>query len=231
MIPAYLTKRKYFGVLLTINSQPLPCQFTITMVKTNKNRVVTKSQVRAMIKGSVSHLVELKLFNVAFAGLSTTTGGTVSPVTQGVEQGDGSGQRDGAQLLLKGVLVRHTLYCNTGISVVQRVIVFVDRMNDGATPAVTDVLNTASFLSPYSIQTVQAKRFKILHDECVVSTTTGSNGANVHFWRFKQDMKVSFNGTTNVAASNGRNAVFVLFIGDGTNGLYSGSYEVHFVDA
>ncbi len=182
-----------------------------------------------MIKGAIDRQLEHKRFVVTSTGLTTTTAGTISPVTQGVIQGDAGNTRDGNQILLQEFVFRHQLIAS--VSCAQRVIVFSDTMADGATPAIADVLDSASYLTGYNIANMQERRFHIFHDEIVMSSTNASNADNVHVWRLRINRKVTYNAATNVSGANGKNAVFVLFISDSVVSTYGLSFELKFTDA
>ncbi len=200
-----------------------------------RNKLATVSaaserrRVRRAVDSVLASKLEQKRFVVAFTGLTTTTGGTVTPVTQGVIQGDTGSTRDGNQIFLKELVFRHFLTAVT-LAVTQRVIVFIDTMADAATPVVLDVLDTASFITGYNVPNTQERRFKIIHDEMVVASVTGSNFQVDHTWRFKINKKITYQAATNISGANGKNAMFVLFISDGVNGSYAGSFELVFTD-
>ncbi len=192
---------------------------------------VSKQQVRAMIKGVIGQALEQKRYVVASTGLTTSAAGTVSPITQGIIQGDTVSTRDGNQIVVHQVVFRHQLIASAASLVAQRVIVFSDTMADGATPAVADVLDSASFITGYNVANAQERRFHIIHDQFVTSSSTGQNFNAMHTWTFKLNKKVTYNAATNVAGANGRNSLFVLFIADSAIASYGLSYEVKFTDA
>lgn len=195
-------------------------------------KLATRQEVRQIVRSSILASQELKRYVVAFTGQNTSTTGSVSPVTQGIIQGDSLLTRDGDQILVKKLVFRYQLeFSSGGSATTQRVIIFWDNQANGATPAVTDVLNSASYITGYQPVLQQQGRFHILLDEFFTSVANGQNGKNALVRTFKLNHKTTFLDLTNVATANGKGALFVLFLADAANGLYSASYEVHFTDS
>jgi hypothetical protein len=184
-----------------------------------------------MIKSMLNSRVELKRSVVAFTGLTTSTAGSITPITQGIVQGDTVSTRDGNQLLVMRLVVRHNLVINTGVQCSQRVIIFWDNQANAAQPVVTDVLDSASFITGFNIPNAQSNRFHILHDEFIVTSLNGANSGVDHVWTFPLHHKVTYTGTTNVATANGKGAMYILYIADNANALFGTSLEVSFTDA
>jgi len=198
---------------------------------TRANKAFNEAKVRQMIRDTIASQVELKRYVVAFTSIATTTAGSVTPITQGIVQGDSILTRDGDQVIIKRLTVRYQLTMNTGLANCNRVIIFWDNQNNGSTPAVTDVLNSASWITGYNPVVQQQKRFHILRDTFVVASNQGSNTTTDRVWNFKLNHRVTYLDTTNVATANGRGAMFILFISDGTNALTSASISIEFTDA
>jgi hypothetical protein len=183
------------------------------------------------VKREISRNLEHKRVVVAFSGLNTSTGGTITPITQGIIQGDTISTRDGGQLTVRNLIVRHNLVLNSGNQTSQRVIIFADRQANGAQPTVTDVLDSASFITGFNPVNAQTRRFRILHDEFIVTTLSGANAGTDHVWQFPLNHRVTYNAATNVAGANGKGALFVLYIADTATALFASSFEVEFTDA
>lgn len=193
--------------------------------RNNAKRIkyTTASDVRNIIIGNA----ELKRFVSISSGNSNSTAGVVNNLTNAIVQGDDLNMRTGDQLKVQ----KHTLHVKTSAITVNqsfRFILFKDNTNRGSTPTVTEVLNTANYLSQYSPVTKQQHRFTILHDfmlncnvagESIKSRVVTSKGH-----------RVNYNGSTAVAASNGPGAIFVLCIGDSLTGQFDFSYECVYLD-
>lgn len=143
-----------------------------------------------------------------------------------IAQGDESVQREGLKInavKLWGFL-RYNNNKDDSVSGGQhiRTIIFMDRDCNGALPAVSDVLESASAVALPKHE--NRNRFKILYDRNVhmierVSGLTSYYYRKI-FIRFpKKGQTIYYDGTTAAIASNTRNALFVLFIatGDGIN--------------
>ncbi len=225
-----ILKNQYFSVtylyLLFTNYMAKPSMSAVQGRKSAEN-----ARIRQMVRSMIAANVELKRYVVAFTGITTSTAGSVSPVTQGIVQGDSLLTRDGDQIIVKNLWIRYQLTMNTGMVNTQRLIVFWDNQANGATPAVGEVLNSASWITGYNPVIQQQRRFHILLDKAVVASNNGSNTSNNREWKFKLNHRVTFLGTTDVATANGRGAMFVLFISDGANALYSASFSIEFTDS
>lgn len=172
--------------------------------------------------------LEHKRFALVSTTNSNATAGIVNNLTNGIIQGDDINQRSGDQVLIKF----HKLTIRASAVTVNqtfRFIWFRDNMNRGTTPGVTEVLNTANFMSQLAPAPMQQKRFTILADfqldcnvagEAIKSKVLGQGGTSVYY-----------NGATAVAASNGPGALFLLEIGDSLTGLFDYSYEPIYTDA
>jgi hypothetical protein len=200
----------------------------------NMTNGFSKQSKRAKLPKSrpMQRMVMYQLERKRFALVSTTntnaTAGIVNNLTNGIVQGDDINQRSGDQIRI----VSHELKVRASavtVSQTFRFIWFRDNMNRGTTPTVTEVLNTANFMSQYSPAPLQQKRFTILRDfslncnltgESIKSRTITLPGANVFY-----------NGATAVAGSNGPGALFLLTIGDSLTGLFDFSYEPVYTDA
>jgi Na+-transporting NADH:ubiquinone oxidoreductase subunit NqrF len=173
-------------------------------------------------------VLEKKRFALISNGNSNATAGIVNNLTNGIIQGDDINQRSGDQIHI----MSHTLKVRaSAITVNQtfRFIWFRDNMNRGTTPTVTEVLNTANYMSQYAPAALQQKRFTILRD---VMLNCNVNGESIKSRSISiPGGVVYYNGATAVAASNGPGALFLLTIGDSLTGLFDFSYEPIYTDA
>lgn len=200
-----------------------------TSVRAGK-RPVTHQQVRSMIRGSLATAQELKVYDISSSANAYSTTGTVSPVTQGIIQGDSITQRDGDVVVIKDVLINVNFVTSSATNSF-RMILFRDRMAFGATPAVTDVLVSASYISGYNQANQQTNRFQIIHDQTYTQVLAGSTGCRQITLRHKGSHKCVFKDITNVSTANGPGAFFVLFIAGAASGTYDLNYHVRFTDS
>ncbi len=187
-----------------------------------ESRPVTKKSVKQMIKGEILAKSEQKCQTTVTTAAAFASGGIIITLTQQVIQGDGLSQRSGNQISLLGVESRLTVF-NVNVAAspyIWRIILFQDTQNLGVIPAVTDLLQAANYASFYNLQEqYQQHRFKILDDHTYSSAVGGSNQAfdyHIKVGAARLNKQVTFQGTTNAAGANGRNAVFALVISSAT---------------
>lgn len=184
------------------------------VVGTSTGSVSGSRQVRAIVKGMLEHEQEQKRFNVSIASVVLTTAGLVQPVTQHIIQGDSLITRDGNQLILKELDLAWYASQATAVPRLYRMICFVDTMNNGTLPAVTDVLTAATPISGYNVTNLENGRFKILVDDQVATVGTSASGAFFRRHKLKLNKKIMYLGTTFVTGANGKNSIWVLTIAD-----------------
>jgi len=193
--------------------------------------------VRRVVTQVLNDRIEHKEF--AFSGSTSadfSTSGLVYPITQNVVQGDDIIQRSGDQIILERLTVSVNLINNTAAlnsSFVGRVVVFSDDMSLSALPAVTDVLDTANYLSGYNNVNVQKRRFKILHDK-MYDVVAETNRQSITFSIIKKlRHKVYYNGATNANSALGRGQVYILYIASAasaTHFQYSSWFTLRYAD-
>lgn len=125
-----------------------------------------KSQVQTL-KKKVRKLQlspEVKYFDVSNSAQTVTTTGYVNSL-QGISQGTGPNERIGDKLQLLSNFFRLAMSVNaTATTNFLRVIIFRDKQaNLSGAPGVTDVLQTASYLSP--LNNSYSMRFKVYFDK------------------------------------------------------------------
>jgi hypothetical protein len=193
--------------------------------------------VRKVVKNMIDSRVEHKIITSVAPNIDWLTTGVVSLVSTDIAQGDNITERSGDVIRPKMLNFRIALHTATATTqdIIGRVILFQDSMCNGATPGVTDVLNSASYMAGYKPITRQARRFKILADFTVVSVF-GTNTQKLEVTK-KIPMigSIHYLASAAAAASAGRNSVYALFISDtqGTAGqkTYDWTYELVYTDA
>jgi hypothetical protein len=200
-------------------------------MKTNMQvQTVTRQTVKQMIKGARLANAENKGTVVSSPGNAVTAGGAVFNVTPNIIQGDTVSTRDGSQINLNKVCMRFETQ-GVAVSGITRVIVLQDHQNNGVVPGVTDILDNANVISPLNVLNfVTNKRFKLLSDDLINCNIAGQNlQFRKHMWSKALSKQVTYNAATNVAAANGRNAIFMLVIGTATN-TFDFSFQLDFLD-
>jgi hypothetical protein len=197
------------------------------MTKVNKTQI-TKKMVSEMIASSRLANAELKSFTIGQTGLNPATAGSIFNLTRAIVLGDGSNQRDGAQITVRHLTVRLNVRATATSTL--RMIIFSDMMCQGD-PAVTDVLSTATWVSNYSdvIQNEQ-RRFVIHADKHYDLSVNGvMNRSSVTQLKFKAK-KITYLGATDVNGAGGRGSMFILFISSTTVPFYDYNCNVRFLD-
>lgn len=206
-----------------------------------KSRTMRPSKdVRQVVKSILNARVEHKRTGVVFSVVSAAAG-AITPITQGIVQGDDLNQRSGSQLILEKVKLVMTSTAVAGTTSTLRVILFIDHINNGSVPAITDILTAATPTDAYALPAQSVGRFKILGDWFMLtSVNTGLTGLGAlsglpavvskeQTWKLKD--RVQYNAATNVAGANGKGALFMLFVDTGANCTYKVAMNLTYSDA
>jgi hypothetical protein len=198
--------------------------------KKKSNMTINKIQVKQMIRGHLTATSELKNWISNNTGLTVAVAGTVYPISQGLVLGDTYNQRDGQQVFCKEVEVRIAwnggLLANTFV----RAVLVRDNMNIGVLPTVAEILNSADFLSNYNpLYVTEMKRFTVLADQ-TLPLCPGGQSARTMLFKHKGTGRISFLGTTDVNASNGKGSLHLLLIGTATSVTVSYNTSIRFTD-
>jgi hypothetical protein len=154
--------------------------------------------------------------------------GNVINLSNGIIQGDDINQRTGGKIKCTKQILR-VRFSAVVASQSVRFIFFKDNTNRGTTPAVTEVLNSASVMSQYNPTVMLQHRFTILAD---ITLNGNLNGEAIkeRVVTSKAKYPIYYDATTAIAAANGPGATFVLVIGETASGLYDVAYEAHYLD-
>jgi len=175
------------------------------MIKTVGALVRTVAGIRGLINSEL-HYKDNSL------NPTINSSGSVTWVTNALAQGDAVANRTGNSILLKTIFLRGTINMSTSAtSTFVRLIFFLDKENDGATPAVTDVLQSADYKSNYNL--LHSKRFVMLYDR----THTFDVVTGPRIKPFKLMLKppmthLKFGGTSGNIADARENHIFLLAI-------------------
>jgi hypothetical protein len=206
------------------------------MGKTKNNMASKKSTSSTLTRQAVMSMLnarrEKKYNDNSYSG-TLSNSGAVSPWTEVVSQGDSSSTRDGAQIeLVMLKLFYRLIYSGTGTNIA-RIIVFIDTMNEGVMPSVTDILTSASVSSNYTRDVEIVKRYHILYDQAHSLTVNATTESIIKYQKIRCRRIVSYNGTTAATGSNGKNSVWTLRITDnvGTNVGYGISQGTLYYDS
>ncbi len=201
-------------------------------VKVARVRLAFRARQRPARAVGVPMLEHKRYSPTTNGGSNFTTAGFVGALTSPIAQGDAINNRSGDQITVKTLRIRFNAFSLVAAtSSAYRVIVFRDQMQQGALPAVTDVLQNADYLSPYNFANLQQKRFVVLFDE-VKAVVGATNFQEVQTDKtYAQNVKVHYlDGTGNVSGG-GKNQYFILVIASAANGSFVYRPEVVYTDA
>lgn len=170
--------------------------------------------------------VERKFFDVSQSGLAPGTAGAVYPLSQ-IAQGDAYNNREGNSCKVISELLRMEFALNTANEYdFMRCILFIDNENSNATPAVTDVLESANTNS--SLNHVNGKRFSIIRDAKIALKKDMNATQYKTFSKLKNHLKWSSGTATDTREGH----IYLLVIGAQNVNPSNFSYNnrIRFVD-
>lgn len=158
-----------------------------------------------MLKGLIN--VEKKFFDTSNSA-SISNSGIIYPLSQ-IAVGDTYNTREGNSIKAVSDLIRLSANLNTSAEATYlRLLIFLDTENQGSNPGVTDVLESANYLSP--LNHVNGARFTVLKDRMLVLDKT------INARMFHEFMKCAFH--VRWSGSNGtdtkENHMYLLLITD-----------------
>lgn len=155
--------------------------------------------------------VEKKFFDVT----GNTSGGSAGQITSlsNIAEGNDYNNRDGLSVLAQSTFFRG-IWRSAGTettSTIVRLILFCDNDQRGTDPAVTDILETASYLSP--LNHVQNKRFTIIWDTSFEVEPVGSGKITKIDKRYrKYNAHIKYSSTAGADASAYEGNLYLLDI-------------------
>lgn len=176
-------------------------------------------------------------------GAVTTTGQILPSSLVTVAAGSGESQRIGRKITVRALHLRFVAGLNsqtTGNNTDDglRVIVYLDKQCNGATATVTDILETADYLSFNNL--ANKNRFMVLMDKHVdVSATCGAYNGTTNIFGSKAVTKsmhkklnvpIEFSSTTGGLTEIRSNNLGVLVISDKGNIQYTATARIRYTD-
>jgi hypothetical protein len=197
------------------------------------NRKMRQLTRRVNVGTEVSRILERnaeqKVTIAASVGATIASTGTMIGLSVNVAQGDNFDNRTGDKITYTHTLVK-TRFTAVTTSQSARFILFSDRFNQGTTPAITDLLQTNNFIAGYNQLTVVQQKRMVIHRDWTVDCNIAGETIKSTTFTLGRTGSIYYNGTTAVAASNGRGALFLLVIGSASTGLYDLMVESKYVD-
>jgi hypothetical protein len=185
-------------------------------MKTSRSSKANKTSkvVAREVKSAIMATRERKNYSVT-ATYQNTVAGVVSPLSQGLVQGDTLNTRTGYTIFPLKLQLNYSFLSGAGsTNSLHRIIVFADKLNQGTLPTVVQVLDGAVYNSTYALLNKQQSRFKILYDKMHGVVGAGNSAATHAQLVIKLKGQIFYNGTANVAADNGPHSLFVMTLTD-----------------
>lgn len=166
--------------------------------------------IASKVKNIIDELNVEKKYNDITIGATVGTAGAIYSLNT-LAQGTGAVARDGNSIKLTSLQIRHSVVMNpTAVTNTFRIIVFQDLQEVlGTNPAVTDVLQTASFLAP--LNRARAGRFKVLSEHVFLLSATGSQ---IAYTKEYKKLSVHQHWSDSTSTNIEKNGIYVLAISD-----------------
>lgn len=179
-----------------------------------RNGVASKA-IQAAVNRAITAKVERKQFIYSQGSTVSSATGTTYPLSQGIVQGIQLNQRIGNKVILREIHLKATVNLPSAAIVgTLRCVLYADKLNVGVQPGTTDVLQSSTVVAPISLTSQINKRFNVFYDQSIPLVTGGGDQNVVIDKTVKTMLPVDYFGTTNANGSNGRNAIFILFVTD-----------------
>lgn len=183
--------------------------------------------------------VEKKWLDLATNSTADLTGGIFGSFT-GIAQNTTDNGRIGNKICIKNLNGKVIVYQDDMTTTsygqgIMRVIIFIDKQANGAVPLVTDILETANWLSFRNMD--QVDRFVILKDKVcpasLITSNTTHTSTGAKFFKFQKkffNLDIHYSSTTGAITEVRSNNLGVLFITNNTNVNLEGSWRAKFTD-
>lgn len=148
-----------------------------------------------------------------------------------IAQGDTESDRQGDSVMLKQVHCNMRLTINSAASnTVVRVILFLYKQPQGATPTITFVLNAGNHLAPYNHD--NAGLYTVLYDKQFSLSISGTQEVCPQFTRKFYQLHETFDGTGANVADIQTNGLWMAVISDESTNVpnFACRYQVLFID-
>lgn len=162
----------------------------------------------------IKHIINAEQKYIDYSASTTVNNAGGVVFITGITQGTAATERTGVSIKAVSHLMRFDVQLNpNATSSMFRILVFIDDSCNGANPAVTDVLNAASYLSPLNIN--NGKRFRVVWDKLVRLSTNGNAIVGKKVFK-KLNHHIRYNGTGSTVTSAKEGNMFCLVISDET---------------
>ncbi|AXH73549.1 MAG: coat protein [Doliovirus lythtis] len=228
---------------VTTVTRARPRKRRATAYSTSWNRFVT-ARGRMRTSGYYGRYAplgtELKFLDTTATTNNVATTGVIHNASLNlIPQGVTESQRVGRKCTIKSLHLRWTAQLNdTGTATSTddgvRILVYLDKQCNGATATVTDILESASYLSFNNLS--NKNRFRVLMDKtcdisatAAISATFGQKGMTYQ-WHWRGNMPIEFSSTTGAITEIRSNNIGVLLVSDNARINVVSNCRVRFAD-
>ncbi len=184
--------------------------------RSKRSNLVTKKQVKSMIKTTVKASLQRKF-------ILTATGTTVTPTSitnsgtmyslDSIAQGSGNQARTGNNARVREISYNGNFYAD-GTDVINNFRVVIFRWNDNTTAVAADLFTSSNYsTSFYNIDHISTGKLHIIMDRFINTGTTASGSKSIHV-KFKQNHPIQWNSASAVPAIQG--ALYLFVVSDST---------------
>lgn len=199
--------------------------------KKRKVAAVAVYQPRQLMRG------EWKYVDYTINNMVCDTTGQVGLIN-GIAPGTSASTRVGMNVMIKSIELAFSIYglAATCVDNFSRMLVVLDRQTNGAAPAITDVVNGATYYDRRNLS--NRRRFRILYDKVVTLNAGGEPGTRRYFKKyikFPKGVKEEFNtGVAGTVADIVSNGLFIMTMGSAapgnTGGYCQGISRIRYTD-
>lgn len=183
-------------------------------VAQGRSLVRTNKRIARLEKGIGGKEKKYHDGSVSTAAVTPGTGGLFSLINA-IAQGNTSETREGLWINVLSLQLKAYFEVSSSQTANKciRLMIIRDELNQGAAPAITDVLESAN-MNAFPKHENRA-RFRILYDK-KINLTLQSNGVGTtvqrnYYKKFKRPIKCHYIGTAASAANTGQNALYLFY--------------------
>lgn len=195
---------------------------------------------------------EMQYYGTAIASGLTPANGSTGAAFLAMPQGTASNRRVGQEIYLWSLEVRGYSWIQNepvtdNASDIFRIVWVLDTQANGAAPSVTDILESATILSPFNDFTVP-NRFSVFYDKMFIHNVEAAftwrdfDNNNTHHNNYRKfrdisfchdfpsPIKIQYKGNAGTVVDMASNNLVILVIGLNANIVYNASVRVCFTD-
>ncbi len=173
----------------------------------------------------LSYALDVKSWRVDATAFTSATAGAIY-LLSGIAQGDDDLQRIGNKIMTKRILFQVHAFGDI-LSRMVRVILFVDKAQHGTAPAITDLLEAASYTALLKSVNVP-ERFRILMDRTMRLSGSATDYDAYKIMTYKRNIRIPIHyiGDSAASGSMGKNTLYVAILSQTAGTANKLSYQI-----